>query len=277
MPGDTALHDHVGMLPVAWQPRNPSAPIPSLSPGRVHLWAADLSVSEERLHRNLTDADRHRGERIADEGKRRLYLGGRAGMRLLLSAYTGIAATEIRFGYGPRGKPVLLNETPGPVPLFNYTLSRDKVLYALSVDRELGVDMEALPRRTAATRMAARKLTRAERIAWRALPAALGNDAMLCCWTRKEAYGKALGVGIRYHLGRVTLFADPAASRFRTPVQGLFDDTDYGDMPSALEGIQLGMPFAAVAALMYPAADDGTGPGADAAQPGIVASLLDME
>ena len=253
MPGEAALADHVGMLPLAWKAHNPVASPPQLVPGTIHLWSVDLAQSDAALTRYLTPSDRDRGARIVDAGKRRLYLGGRAGMRLLLSAYTGIDYDAIRFGYGSRGKPVLANDEGTVMPEFNYTLSRDKVLYALSLDQALGVDMEALPRTASAGQLAARMLTASERAAWERIPLHLRNDAMLCCWTRKEAYGKAIGVGIRYNLGQVALFQEPGNSGFRTPVQGLFRNTETDGMPRHLEGVQLELPFPAVAALMYPA------------------------
>ena len=256
MPGEAVLADHVGMMPLAWNAHNPAQTPPILESGAIHLWTVDLTRYGRELARHLIQSDRDRGSRLLDDNKRQLYLGGRAGMRLLLSVYTGIAFDAIRFGYGPRGKPVLANDESPIRPLFNYTLSRDKVLYALSLDHELGVDMEVLPRPTAAEQLAARKLTDSEQRAWRGIPASLQNNAMLCCWTRKEAYGKALGVGIRYNLGQVSLFNDPAGSCFRTPVHGLFEDTASDGLPAQLEGRQLELPFAAVAALMYPVDND---------------------
>ena len=253
MSSEPALSDHVGMLSMDWGPGDPrSRAAPSLQ-GDIHLWTVDLASSGDTLSACLTAADISRGERIADAGKRRLYLGGRAGARFLLSAYAGIPADRIRFGYGARGKPEL---TDGVGRLrFNYSLSGNRVLYALAEDRELGVDIEVLPRRTRADCLAARKLTAAERTAWHAIPKGMRNDAMLCCWTRKEAYGKALGVGIRYNLGQVALFDRPGSCWFDTPRAGLFPGTDTRGMSTTLAGVQVKMPFPAVAALVYP--DDG--------------------
>ncbi len=251
MPGEPALEAVVGMLALNWEAMDPASQQALPNPGAIDLWSLDLTTQGTALARCLTPADHARGARIVNAEKRRLYLGGRAGMRYLLGAYTGIPATGIGFAYGSRGKPVLAEPSVGLH--FNYSLSRDKVLYALATDRELGVDMEALPRPIAAARLARGKLAADERSAWESLPEARQNDAMLCCWTRKEAYGKALGVGIRYYLGAVSLFADPARYDFRTPRTGLFADTDTVGMPAALAGVQVGLPFAAVASLMYPA------------------------
>ncbi len=250
MSSEPALSDHVGMLCLDWRPAVPRPRATASLREGIHLWAVDLDSLSDTLSACLAAADIRRGERIVDAGKRRLYLGGRAGVRFLLSAYTGIPANDIRFGFGARGKPELLDG--GGRLRFNYSLSGNRVLYALAKDRELGVDIEVLPRRTSADCLAARKLTAAERIAWNAMPKRVQNDAMLCCWTRKEAYGKALGVGIRYNLGQVALFDMPGSCWFDTPRAGLFPDTDTSGMSASLAGVQVKMPFPAVAALVYP-------------------------
>ena len=119
--------------------------------------------------------------------------------------------------------------------------------------------MEALPRRTNAELLARRSLTQSERTAWMGLPHSVRNDAMLCCWTRKEAYGKALGVGIRYYLNEVDLFSCPSSFRFSTSRTGLFKETNKAVMPGLLNGLQIEMPFPAVAALMYSVGNGQTG------------------
>ena len=208
----------------------------------IHLWAIDLAaLSAGDI---LSDAERRRARRIRDREKRDLYLGGRCGLRLLLSAYSGVANDELRFEYGARGKPKLA----GGDLNFNYTLSGGKALYALVCRREIGVDLETLPREIAAERHSKRNLSDAEKRAWNRLPTAHKNHAMLACWTRKEAYGKALGVGIRFFMNRVTVCADFGAPVWQTPVAGMFDS---GADRRVLHGMQIGLPFAGVAALVY--------------------------
>ena len=259
MPGSQRLESAVEMVALDWEIASPDNGVPPLASDSIHLWTLDLAREGPGMARYLAESDRRRAERIVQPDKRRLYLGGRAGMRCLLSAYTGISPPDLVFTYGPRGKPELDRCAAANGPRFNYSLSRDKVLYALARDRELGVDMEALPRRTSAALLARRTLTASENSAWRSLPESLRNDAMLCAWTRKEAFGKALGVGIRYHLGAVTLFSDTGRSRFNAPRSGLFGETDPTGMPEVLEGLQLRMPFPAVATLMY-SVDSDAGP-----------------
>ena len=247
-----SLQDVVSTLKLDWKPSGSAISIPALSRDCIHLWALDLAKETiESIASNTTDEDKRRASRIGDDRKKHLYLGGRAGIRSLLSLYTGISPSDIRFSYGNRGKPELANEVDGAIPTFNYTLSRDKVLYVVSQERRLGIDMEVFPRTINASLMARRKLTETERRNWENLPYELGNDSMLCCWTRKEAYGKAIGVGIRFELGRVNLFDHLHLSHWRTELVGLFKYTDRESMPRLLEGVQLGLPFEAAASLMY--------------------------
>ena len=77
---------------------------------------------------------------------------------------------------------------------------------------------------------------------------------MLACWTRKEAYGKVLGVGIRYAMNRVNLFTGLHQDRWRTKVSGLFANETSGETSGEIRelfGVQLGLPVAGVASLMY--------------------------
>ena len=228
-----------------------------LASTQIHLWVLDLSeVQESCLHRVLTDWEFQRAQRVRSQPKRLLYLGGRLGLRVLLSRYSGIENDNLRFGYGNKGKPILLGQKPSDEITFNYTLSGDKVLYGFSRRRQIGVDMEVLPRKINDTLMARRHLTEVERQTWSKLAQEQQHDAMICCWTRKEAYGKTLGVGIRYHLRQVALFTNVERCKWNTVCTGLFadaaTDTSAAQLQGLqLQGVQLQMPFAAAAAVMY--------------------------
>ena len=229
-----------------------------IQPGHIHLWAVDLAPLQAPAHRALLTApELARAGRYRNRAQRAMYLGGRAGLRLLLAACTGIANHDLRFAHGARGKPSLANQLPGGELCFNYTLSGGKALYALAWNRQVGVDMETWPRKINAARLARRKLAAVEQRAWRAVPAASRDYAMLACWTRKEAYGKALGVGIRYTINQAPLFTAIHSPAWRCGVTGLFDarhrerdDRDDRD-DRVLHGLQLALPFPGIAALVH--------------------------
>ncbi len=227
----------------------------------IHLWLIDVQKLpgpgiESRYPGWLSEAEITRANTIINDAHRQLYLGGRAGLRRLLSGYSGIAGSELELACQNRGKPWLKNTVPGGALAFNYTLSRGFALYAFALDRVLGIDLEIFPRSINAGLLAKRKLTNAEQMCWREIPAAQRNDAMLACWTRKEAYGKALGVGIRYAMNQVALFTDLQQDQWRTAVFGLFANETSEEI-SQLCGIQLALPVPGAACLMYaPGVDD---------------------
>ncbi len=223
-----------------------------IQPGHIHLWAVDLAALQAPAHRALLTApELARAGRYRNRAQRAMYLGGRVGLRLLLEACTGIANHHLRFAHGARGKPSLANQLPSGELCFNYTLSGGRALYALAWNRQVGVDMETWPRKINAARLARRKLAAVEQHAWRAVPAALRDYAMLACWTRKEAYGKALGVGIRYTINQAPLFTAIHSPAWRCGVTGLFDARHRERDDRVLHGLQLALPFPGIAALVH--------------------------
>ena len=243
---------------------------PELQSGHIDLWAVDFGVSEAvnlasrhaqpqgaLRHALLTAPELARAEHYRDRTHRAMYLGGRIALRRLLGAYTGIANDDLRFACGVRGKPSLANQLRGGELCFNYTLSGGKALYAFAWNRQVGIDMETWPRTINAARLAQRKLAPVEQRAWRAVPAKWRERAMLACWTRKEAYGKALGAGIRYHLNQVPVCADMDSPTWQCAVIGLFDSQHQDAQPDKkpdkqiLHGIQLALPFPGIAALVH--------------------------
>jgi len=223
----------------------------TLPAGCIHLWAADTArLQSAGALLNADELAALARQRVA--ARRAMALGGRAGLRILLRAYTGIANRELRVSAGARGKPALDNALPGGELCFNYSLSGGRALFAFAWNRQLGIDLETLPRRINAELLARRKLGGAERRAWRAMPAHSRDAAMLACWTRKEAYGKALGVGIRYFLHRAPLCIEMDSPAWQCRARGLFAARDdaRGDA-RVLHGLQIAPPFAGVAALVY--------------------------
>ena len=122
----------------------------------------------------------------------------RATLRILISRYTGIEPRDVRFRYGPRGKPFLLEQgrEHDPRVQFNLSDSSDVVVFGFSSDREIGVDIERV-----------RHLERWQKIAERffgfdaaaeiaRLPDAERDREFIRRWVMEEARIKATGQGI---------------------------------------------------------------------------------
>jgi 4'-phosphopantetheinyl transferase len=79
---------------------------------------------------------------------------------------------------------------------FNLAHSERRAVYAFATGCELGVDVEAVRPVNDAEGIVRRFFSPAECAEWRALARAERDAAFFRCWTRKEAYIKALGDGL---------------------------------------------------------------------------------
>jgi len=177
-----------------------------LPPGEIHLWAVRLDPAEavvERLGRALAPDEWQRANRFRFDRHRRQYVVGRGALRSLLAAYTGTRPELIPFTYGPRGKPFLGGSAAPPPALpgdddlfFNLSNSDEAALVGFVRGREIGVDIEYMKPMPDCEQISERFFSESERAVLRALPAAVKEEAFFNCWTRKEAYLKAVGEGL---------------------------------------------------------------------------------
>ena len=182
----------------AFPVRSPHSP-PDLPAGRVHLWSLRLDPPAEQvaaLERLLARDELERARRFRFERHQRQYIVGRGALRTLLGAYLGLPPERIEFAYGPRGKPFLAPTLAGRGPQFNLSNSDERALIGLVRGLEIGVDLEYRKPMPDCEEIAERFFSESERQVLRALPPALKEEAFFNCWTRKEAYLKAVGEGL---------------------------------------------------------------------------------
>jgi len=140
---------------------------------------------------------------------RRRFVVARAALRGVLGAALGQPPRSLRFVEGPHGKPALADQPP---PLrFNLSHSGELALLALSLDRELGVDLERRRHHLDHLGIARRYFAPDELAALAALPAAQQETAFYRCWTRKEALLKAKGAGLTLPLDSFAVSVTEAA------------------------------------------------------------------
>lgn len=119
---------------------------------------------------------------------------------------------QLRFSYGPFGKPELSEKSEGDWLRFNLTHSHGLALYAFSNQRELGVDIEHIDAKIAIEEIAERFFTRWEAESLRKIPENWQPKAFYSCWTRKEAYLKAKGTGLSMPMDRFEVSLAPGQS-----------------------------------------------------------------
>jgi len=179
-------------------PRSPGSGL-ELEPGEIHVWSIRLDPPPERvesLGRSLSADEWERARRFRFDKHRRQYVVGRGALRTLLAAYLGTRPETVSFSYGPRGKPFLAAPLDDRGLQFNLSNSDELALAGFVRGREIGVDVEFLRPMKDCEEIAERFFSESERRMLRTIPFPAKQEAFFNCWTRKEAYLKAVGEGL---------------------------------------------------------------------------------
>jgi 4'-phosphopantetheinyl transferase len=180
-------------------PWSPGPARPRLVAGEAHVWRASLAAGVDelaRLHELLSDEERARAARFRFPVHRERFISGRATQRLLLARYLDVAPTAIRYRYAAHGKPALDGPEAASGIRFNVSNAEDGLLVALAMEREVGVDLEPLHRVVDRDAVARRFFSIPENRVYDTIAEEERDAAFFTCWTRKEAYIKAVGDGL---------------------------------------------------------------------------------
>lgn len=177
---------------------------PTLKVDEVHVWAASLeqpAASVRGLESLLSLQELDRAERFRNEGDRRRYVVAHGILRRVLAGYRHADPRALRFTIGRNGKPSLSDES-GPTALrFNLSHTEDMALIAVTLGREIGVDVERVRPISELDSIVESYFTPRERDTLRTMESTAKPAAFYRCWTRKESYAKATGGDLSIALG----------------------------------------------------------------------------
>ena len=131
---------------------------------------------------------------------------------MILGRYLHIDPNRVQLSYGPYGKPFLAESFGGSTLRFNLAHSNELALYAFTRGREIGVDVEYIRTLPDAGQIANKFFSPRENAILQVLPASQRQKAFFNCWTRKEAYLKARGVGLSQALDQSEVSLIPMES-----------------------------------------------------------------
>jgi 4'-phosphopantetheinyl transferase len=190
----------------------PASISPDFGESDIHVWQARLDVtlaSRANLERTLSPDERERIDRLRAESDRLRATASRGLLRHILAGYAGKPAAELRFTYGPGGKPELQGIASAPPLHFNTAHSGDLLLVAVGRARSLGVDIERIRPIVRWERVARRAFSEEERLHIEALAPDERVAAFITGWTRKEACVKAVGEGVWSAFSRFEVSVTP--------------------------------------------------------------------
>lgn len=165
----------------------------------VHVWCVFLNRTAaglEALLPTLSPEERARANRFYFIRDKNRFIAGHGTLRAILGRYLNVAPAKLAFTLGRQGKPELAATFAASRLHFNLSHSGDIALCAVAYDRVIGVDVEQIRTVVDATQIAKRFFSPWENEAFAAVPDAQKSQAFFNCWTRKEAYIKAIGEGL---------------------------------------------------------------------------------
>jgi len=201
-------------LSEAWQPDPGGVGEPGED---AHCWLVDVDEpAATQAEETLSSDERTRAAKFRFDIHRSRFVAARSALRKILGRYLKQTPASIRFAYGEQGKPFLESGGVG----FNVSHSGGYALIAVTSGVEVGIDIERVNPERSDEPIARRFFASEEADRLAALPAEQRVPSFFRCWTRKEAYIKAVGGGLSVGLSSFTVSFAPGEPAALLSVRG---------------------------------------------------------
>jgi len=181
---------------------------------RIDVWSIylpDHAEEQAACLELLTPEERERAARFFRPTDANGFVLARGLLRRILGKYLDRPPTEIRFARNGNGKPFLENH-----PLeFNLSHSREHTLLAVTAGRHVGIDIEFRRKNLNMNAIAERWFSPEDQACFQSTENPCG--VFFDIWAQKEAYVKALGIGIYKEL---QTFSVPTNGKPGRPIIG---------------------------------------------------------
>lgn len=180
----------------------------SLQPSELHVWSVRKSNHENRLQVYwdvLDNKERDRALTFRFLKDRHCFIIARGILRTLLGAYLKMAPGQVKFQFCKYGKPYINHFSQ---LRFNISHSGDMILLGFVKKHIIGIDIEYTKREVDVKNIAELFFSEEETTSLFALDEAYQMQAFYNCWTRKEAFIKAVGSGLSFPLDQFVVSLD---------------------------------------------------------------------
>jgi 4'-phosphopantetheinyl transferase len=170
------------------------------------------------LERMLDEAERTRANSFRFERDRNAYVAAHALARTMLSTHAPHPPSAWRFSTNAYGKPEIVTANGTPPLRFNLSHTRGLVAAAVTLENDVGIDVEAIDATRLTLDLAERYFAASEMDYLRRAPVDQQCETMFAFWTLKEAYVKAVGLGLSLSLDAFAYELEPLSIRFSPPL-----------------------------------------------------------
>lgn len=171
----------------------------------------------------LSPEERERQQRFHFEKDRHSFLVSHALVRRVLSTYVDVDPADWQFSAGRHGRPEIAGPTGVPALRFNLTHTAGLTGCLVTLAADCGIDAELISKRGNLLAIAEKMFADSELVALKKLDGRAFLEQFFIFWTLREAYCKALGVGLGFSKKDYT-FAAGGDDRVRISF-----DTQAGD------------------------------------------------
>ncbi len=179
-----------------------------LHSSEVHIHRIDINSAKHfipQLEQTLTAEEKSRILKFIFEKDRIIQTLSRAILKDILGRYLSIKPAGVSILNDEYGKP-FIDHTLNPDNItFNLSHSGNMILYAVSRNRNVGIDVELIKEIDSIDDLIKQNFSQDETGTLLQLTGRDKTDAFYSCWTRKEAYVKAMGKGLSYPLDKFTV------------------------------------------------------------------------
>jgi len=181
----------------------------NLAQDEIHLWfACPEEIRDpallEAYHGLMNEKEAIQQKRFHFEKHRHQYLITRALVRSVLSKYAAIEPADWQFEKNKYGKPEIASHLDCSALRFNLTHTDGLIICGVTLEKDLGIDVENLTRQSETVGIANRFFSPQEVIDLNELPADQQKDRFFDYWTLGECYIKACGMGLSIPLDHFT-------------------------------------------------------------------------
>jgi 4'-phosphopantetheinyl transferase len=189
--------------------------MPELQSQSIHIWLVRLDTSYNNyseLIPVLSKDEQRRINRFGSDKALKQFVITRACLRKILGHYLKVQPEQIIFEYNKRGKPFI----PRRGLQFNVSHSKDIALVAVTPAANIGIDVEFVRKGVNYEGIARRFFTSHEQQFLSTIPCEQRVEAFYRCWTKKEAFAKAIGGGLFkvLHAFDTTMVCDRSSSHW---------------------------------------------------------------
>lgn len=184
-----------------------------LGSNEVQVWLAELDQPYDMmglLESTLSPDELIRANRFRFEKDRNHFIAARGILRDILGGYLDLPPRTVRFEQNSYGKPLLLDSENSRNLNFNVSHSGNYALFAVILNRRVGIDIEQIRHDFGGEEIARRFFSPREVDSLLSLSQAQQIQAFFSCWTRKEAFIKAKGKGLSIPLDQFDVELRPS-------------------------------------------------------------------